>query len=133
LPPSWVFGLFFLLFGCGAIISMPSPQAEPHPAGRSPKPSLLLSNVEASLPGKLEVRVASTRVTSCGEALSVWRARGVEEEPFENAMIFLNLCPAWSLPMNEHPEGEPYKVRFREEIPPSHKGVVALDSSCRET
>jgi hypothetical protein len=37
------------------------------------------------------------------------------------------------LPMNEHPEGEPYKVRFREEIPPPHKGVVALDSSCRET
>ena len=31
-------------------------------------------------------RVGSTRVTSCGEALSVWRARGTEE-PSENAMI----------------------------------------------
>jgi hypothetical protein len=38
------------------------------------------------------VRVASTRVISCGEALSlyVWRARGVEE-PSENAMSFVAL------------------------------------------
>jgi hypothetical protein len=34
--------------------------------------------------------VASTRETSCGEALSVWRARGIEE-PSENAMIFVPL------------------------------------------
>ena len=32
---------------------------------------------------------------------------------------------------NGHAEsGEPYTVRFREEIPPPHDGVVALDSSC---
>ncbi len=39
---------------------------------------------------KLEARVALTRVTSCGEALSACRARG-EEEPSENAMIFVPL------------------------------------------
>src|SRR5215204_3322078 len=39
---------------------------------------------------KALARVASTRETSCGEALSVWRARGTEE-PSANAMIFVPL------------------------------------------
>src|SRR5919107_5991937 len=39
---------------------------------------------------KALARVGPTRVTSCGEALSVWRARGTEELS-ENAMIFVPL------------------------------------------
>ena len=39
---------------------------------------------------KALARVPSTRVTSCGEALCAWRARG-EEEPSENAMSFVPL------------------------------------------
>src|SRR5215210_3662517 len=39
---------------------------------------------------KALARVGSTRVTSCGLALSVWRARGTEE-PSENAMSFVPL------------------------------------------
>jgi hypothetical protein len=39
---------------------------------------------------KLLARAASTRVAWCGEALSVWTARGTEE-PTENAMTFVPL------------------------------------------